>query len=310
MANTTHTVITTGGGDYTTLSAYEDAIDDTAYSAGETATVNCSGTDADTTAVTFAGWDADVTIEVVGDYAVTSGANYSTSYYRLEVTTNNVLSIGYVSNVHFTKIQMKVLTSAYYCIILNSGTNTGIKFKNCVMICANTTGHSHLYQGRFSVNFINCIAVNPAGYGANDNDGFDCWGGTTNFWNCTIYGFAGNGGIFNDGATAVNAINTICNSNADNYKSTITTSYCCSDIVGELSGTGDRNGTSGDVTFVAVSTNFHLDVTDVNATNLGTDNSANGYTDDIDGVTRTGTWDIGADEYVAAGGARRIIMVN
>jgi len=35
----------------------------------------------------------------------------------------------------------------------------------------------------------------------------------------------------------------------------------------------------------------------------GIDLSAEFFTDDIDGVTRSGTWDIGADEYVAAGGA-------
>ena len=32
----------------------------------------------------------------------------------------------------------------------------------------------------------------------------------------------------------------------------------------------------------------------------GTDLSGEGYSDDIDGVTRTGTWDIGADQYVGA----------
>ena len=46
---------------------------------------------------------------------------------------------------------------------------------------------------------------------------------------------------------------------------------------------------------------FHLASTDVNATDKGADLSSDGnlnFTDDIDSDTRTGTWDIGADEYV------------
>lgn len=45
--------------------------------------------------------------------------------------------------------------------------------------------------------------------------------------------------------------------------------------------------------------NFHLVSTDTDAIDKGADLSGT-FTDDIDGVTRSGTWDIGADEYVAA----------
>lgn len=59
------------------------------------------------------------------------------------------------------------------------------------------------------------------------------------------------------------------------------------------------------LTFVnAAGRNLHLAATDTDAIDVGTDLSAEaapgGYTTDIDGVTRTGTWDVGADEYVAA----------
>jgi hypothetical protein len=49
---------------------------------------------------------------------------------------------------------------------------------------------------------------------------------------------------------------------------------------------------------------FHLNASDTVAKNKGTDLSGDSYlpfSDDIDGQTRSGTWDIGADEYVAAG---------
>ncbi len=56
------------------------------------------------------------------------------------------------------------------------------------------------------------------------------------------------------------------------------------------------------VTFVG-GDDFHLDSTDVQAKDQGTDVSAdyNNFDDDIDGEQRTGTWDIGFDEYVAVG---------
>lgn len=43
---------------------------------------------------------------------------------------------------------------------------------------------------------------------------------------------------------------------------------------------------------------FHLDSSDTAAKDQGYDLSAI-FTTDIDGDTRSGTWDIGADEYVA-----------
>ena len=44
---------------------------------------------------------------------------------------------------------------------------------------------------------------------------------------------------------------------------------------------------------------YHLDATDTGAIDQGTDLSAI-FTDDIDGGTRSGTWDIGCDECISA----------
>jgi len=55
-------------------------------------------------------------------------------------------------------------------------------------------------------------------------------------------------------------------------------------------------------TFVGA-TDFHLGASDGGAMNYGTDLSADGqcaFSDDIDGQTRSGTWDIGADECVVS----------
>ena len=49
--------------------------------------------------------------------------------------------------------------------------------------------------------------------------------------------------------------------------------------------------------------NFHLASGDTTWKDAGTDLSGN-FTDDIDAETRSGTWDIGMDEVVAAAGTR------
>jgi hypothetical protein len=65
-------------------------------------------------------------------------------------------------------------------------------------------------------------------------------------------------------------------------------------------GTGNRINQI--FTFVdAPNGDLHLDSTDIGALNFGEDLSTDlflSFTDDIDGETRTGTWDVGADEYV------------
>lgn len=72
-------------------------------------------------------------------------------------------------------------------------------------------------------------------------------------------------------------------------------------------GTLNQNVTNvdGSPTFVdSVNFDFHLDAADTVWKNQGTDESAV-FTDDVDGQTRptgAGTWDVGFDEYISAGG--------
>ena len=79
------------------------------------------------------------------------------------------------------------------------------------------------------------------------------------------------------------------------------TAYNCSDD-GTQPGT---NGQNGEVTFADEAGNdFHLSSSDTVAKDNGTDLSADSilpFSDDLDGDTRSGSWDIGADEVVAAG---------
>jgi hypothetical protein len=69
----------------------------------------------------------------------------------------------------------------------------------------------------------------------------------------------------------------------------------------------DVGGRSKTPTFVnRASDDYHLASSDTAAKDAGTDLSADAtwpFSDDIDGVARSGTWDVGADEYVASGTA-------
>jgi hypothetical protein len=79
--------------------------------------------------------------------------------------------------------------------------------------------------------------------------------------------------------------------------------YNASSDTTSTGGANDR--TSQTFTFKdAANKDYHLASTDAGARNYGVSDPGSGlFSDDIDGETRSGSWDIGADEYVAAGGS-------
>lgn len=95
--------------------------------------------------------------------------------------------------------------------------------------------------------------------------------------------------------------NCISQGGTDGYIS-MNGDYNVSDIASDPPGANSRVGA---VTFVGAY-DFHLSASDTVARGYGLDVSGGGiFSDDIDGVTRSGTWDIGADQYVAAGGSSK-----
>lgn len=147
---------------------------------------------------------------------------------------------------------------------------------------------------------INCLALD------NGASGYDHDQDTAYYYNCTSHG--NYNGFDRDGGIA-NTVNCLSDGNDNN----------------DFSGTwSDNTNSSSDATsptvalrnqtnaFVGVA-DFHLAIGD-DAIDAGTDLSADGtfaFNDDINdgamgaakaGETRSGTWDIGFDEYVAVGG--------
>lgn len=305
------TTLATG---YLTMAAMEDAEDGVAYGVGETCTVYCSGTTADTTAVVFAGWDADVAIIINGNYSVTQTDSlaWNTSYYRLDVTDADALITDFTNTFTLNNVQVKsnydVETENLRAISTDSASGTNIRtIKNCIIIGNKTSGITFT-GGNAATNLIyNCLiykqGANTSGFGIEwIVSNFDI---NLNIFNCTIYGFKT--GYHKDNGNVPSCINCIGNGCTDNFNA-VTTAYCASDIVDDLSGTGDRDGTDGDVTFVDSTIdggeNFHLSSADTNALDNGNGATPKSFfTVDIDGTTRSTTdldWDIGADEYVAS----------
>jgi len=148
------------------------------------------------------------------------------------------------------------------------------------------------------IDIINCII-----YGGdktnNKRNGIFSKDTTVSVYNCTVSGAYA--GINRYVSGIVKAINCAVFDNVDNFIGSFDTiDYCASDD-------GDGGTTAvvpSDWSSVFVDyTNgdFHLKSTDTDLKDAGTDLSSEGFSDDIDGDTRSGTWDIGADEYVSGG---------
>jgi flagellar hook capping protein FlgD len=115
------------------------------------------------------------------------------------------------------------------------------------------------------------------------------------FYNCRygIYWLAG----------SVMAINNIAQQCDDGFYGSfaVGSDYNLSDLAGDAPGTNSWNSTT--VAFEDVITDdYHLDELDTNAQDRGIDLTSNIYiafSDDIDNQTRSGSWDLGADEVVS-----------
>jgi parallel beta-helix repeat protein len=101
--------------------------------------------------------------------------------------------------------------------------------------------------------------------------------------------------------------NNLCAENTTDFdidasSSSFTYNASSDDTADDQGGTGNRIGQA--FTFASYGgDDFHLASGDAGAKDYGVSDPGSGlFSDDIDGVARSGSWDIGADEYVAGGG--------
>lgn len=166
------------------------------------------------------------------------------------------------------------------CFVVTSGCQY-CWFVGCIGKITTSSNQAFIIQNLLS-GAVNCLAYESAiGFRSNFS------GVGAKFYNCTAYG-CGTG--FEATAGAPIAKNCVAEGNTTNWFGTWTKTTCT-----------DEDG----VVFVNTATDdYHLDSTDTAAKDQGTDLSADAtyaFDDDIDGDTRSGSWDIGFDENLSAG---------
>lgn len=306
------------GGDYTTLQACLDANKkDLRAGTGSDEyfdiEIDGSWSSADTTAATTTGYTTDST-HYINIYTTAtarhngrSAAASGGTNYRLVVAVT-ALTVT-VSDLIVDGLEISSRGSAYAdCrgIFANGDAITGgcIIKNNVVHDCYDTGYYAigvGIYMHRGGLVYNN-IVYNCGAQGLSSGGDY---GANISFYNNTIYNYNLRNGSY-PGLIVVGANNSTTNVKNNLVIAGANGGACFS--IG--SGTSSNNGgsdTSGDTDnlttseFVSVtggSENLHLAT---GATSIDAGTSLSGvFTVDIDGTTRSGTWDIGADEYASA----------
>ena len=269
---------------------------------------------ADTTAVTIDGWTTSATdyIAIKTSAGHRHGGKWNTGKYSLTPTIANETRAVTVSEefVRIDGLQVNAICGASIVWIVGIGSSTlaacEFRISNCI-VKITKGGYTITYAS--GIEFINGNASSVA-----------------HFWNNIVYDFitgtAGNqrGIRFEAGTngsvlTAYN--NTVVNcgtgfSNGAGSGVTFTAKNCgaASCTTGFSANVTQTTCSATAPTFVDdANDDFHLASGDTAWKNAGTSDPDSGlFSDDIDGQTRSGTWDIGADEYVAAAGGLSILV--
>jgi hypothetical protein len=279
--------------------------------------IQCEGTAADTTAAAFPSTcvtSTDCYVSIIGD--APSSIQYSTSHYRLESTANGgVINCQYPRHVRFSRLQIKHTIAAgaggIATVYLEGANGTdvcdyradrvhvwGIVDNGRTAVAGGLPYHGPNVAGHRYV-LTNCLVRGYKGTGQSHTGyALDRASATLLAYNCVAYD-CGRGFVGAAGTVAKNCGASACD---DGYEGTFSASSTnnASSLAADAPGSNARNSVTP--TFVdAAGGNFHLASGDAAWKDFGTDLSADGafpFSTDGDGETRTGTWDIGADEYV------------
>ncbi len=310
MATIRTRTVKPSGGDYTSLSAWEAGEQADIVSLDEIRQAECYSM-SDTTAITIDGWTTDATryIRIYTPSAERHDGKYNTSKYRIEVTNTRLVDC-LEDFVRFEGVQFLVTTNAGAqgirtivnatneirvdsCIFkgvittasevdgISAITNTNLKVKNCIF-----------YDFVNATNFMAGIYLNASILSAFIYN--------STFHNCRF-------GIHSDAAAGLSTLKNVLiqDSTSDGFSGSYSGSSTnnCSDIASDAPGS---NAQTGSVTFVDESgDDFHLSDSDTVAKDNGISLASDSdypFSDDIDGQTRSGSWDIGADEISSGGG--------
>ena len=194
--------------------------------------------------------------------------------------------------------------------IISDLTGTNVIIRSCISWCVEDTGHYArrmllIANGGGSVKFINCVFYSFSLGGIEDSYQTV----TVDIYHCTISGIVADAIERNSGTFT--CINNAVFNNGDDYDGTVTVTYSASDDT--QAGTGNIDWDSGSTDWGNVFTDYSADppdfslkdytTADIALIEQGTSLAASqGIWRDIAGTERGATPDIGAFEYVAAGG--------
>ena len=324
IAQTNRTVtVKPSGGDYTSLAAAVAGESKNLVSLNRQLTIECYAME-DTAAVVFdrTAWTTDATryILVTVPPPERHAGVYNTSKYRLVVSNANPMQIhhGVFITVEWLQIHLASGTTMRV-LYLGGSTNSAsnITIRNNIFRTIAQTNNSVIhgsFTGNASTNVYIYNNLMHGGTGT-QNYGFQTEiPGNYYLWNNTVAG--GTGGLFRNGDGNVVARNNLLSVSTTAASGTFGagSGYNATNLSGmgyTVTGgaTGDR--VSQTFTFVnAGASDWHLAETDAGARNFGlTDPGSGMFGNDIDGQTRSGAWDIGADE-VPSTGRRRVVVAS
>ncbi|MDP3043706.1 MAG: hypothetical protein Q8N21_04900 [bacterium] len=266
---------------------------------------------ADTTALTITGWttSAENYIKVYTTTSARHNGKWDNTKYRLTKSNGSALTI----SEEFVRVEgLQIGVSGTYAVTAN-----------CIVLTPQGAGEIHIsYNIAKASNSY--VSFGSAGIAMPYNTGVGA--SVAKIWNNIIYDFNNHAdnvcidlyeldwssvraynntvhncrtGIDSNQTDFVSKNNIAQNcTNGFNDSFSAGSDYNLSDLAGDAPGANSKNSTN--VVFVdEANDDFHLSSSDVGAKDFGTDLSADAnlpFTNDIDGQTRAGTWDIGADE--------------
>jgi len=279
-------------------------------------TIYCEGATADTTPVSSWNFESSTGKRLLVTCAEGKRHNgkWDSSKYRLEITNDDCFYNQYANFVTLEYIQAKVTATdgdehnIFRLATANNVGDYGIdhRFINCIAWGVETDGKIFGFydSNPYGTGTQKCTRVNCIAYG--------CYSGFGSAWdaahlknyNCTAWG---NGFNYLDAQACKNCIsaNPLTGAGYGFYGTGTTDCYNNASDDNTAPGTNSRTGQT--FSFVdADNKDFHLQATDAGAKGYGLNlynDATYPFQTDIDGQDRGGsgaTWDIGADEYVAA----------
>lgn len=312
MATYTKTVDPNGGADYASIALWE-AGEQTLYTSGDIAIADCKRTGSlkDTTAVVVSGW----TIGVIPKIIVNAAHRHEGKFVDRRADNNFIYIIQVMQAAVINISTPATVVDGLYIsggdngsarAILNGANNTVVQ--NCIMTLTewvSSAGYA-VYYAQIKANTNNVFRNNVVKGGCTylifsydqllaENNTLIRTGGVAS-------------GLFYSSSGLVTAKNNVVMGAQAGFLCFTGTFHADSNnnVSSDASAPGTNkaiNKTDYAAYFVDHTTgDFHLKDTSFNLWGIsGTDLSGT-FTTDIDGQTRTGAWDIGADQYVAAGG--------